>query len=222
MAIALTITGIFFSSASFMLGLCLLYYVRLFYQYRDEMIVIKRRGNIVIVYNVCVIVILLCGYPLSIILYWGWDLIPKDSTLFLVADICNDLVFAPWWYLAVLLMLFRYWLIYYDIQFSNCCLNLEWKQCIHHDLNTLKQEKWYINHRSTIGNTLFMLKRIVIFSSIITILTITTSYMYSFKYTSLQLWLFINGIVMVFVVISMLIIWNKMPSFNDNIYLYKE
>ena len=162
------------------------------------------------------------GYPVTLIIHWGWIIVPVETKLYLTLELLNDFLLTPTWYSSVLLMTYRYFIIYYDIQFATCCLNLEWKKIIHHDIETLKKDQWYIQHRKTLVYTRYMIPRIICISAIFSIIAITGSFLYSFYIIRVKVWIFVNIIVFGFTVISACVIRHKMPFFNDNIYLYKE
>eukprot|EP01084_Bolivina_argentea_P052165 95839_1 len=96
---------------------------------------------------------------ISILLDWNGEFLFDNQ--FLALHITADFIYVPSYYLTSFFVILRIWLIYYDIQFSVSCFNLEWKQCIKNNINTFKKEKWYIEHRSTVGNASFMIKIVI-------------------------------------------------------------
>lgn len=214
--------GLVYICVCWFLGCLLIYYGVKFYKVRDEMIVVKRRGNLVIAYNICSIVLLMAGYPLNILLYWCKGcLIPTDSFYFYVLAIAAELMFTPWFFFSGVLKVFRYFMIYYDIHLSRSWQNLKWTICINSDIASLKKQNFWVHHRRTIGNVPYMIKRIIFIMTIISGGAIATTLLYLFHVTDLQIWFFINSAVMIPTVASVVLIWKKCPYFNDNIFLYK-
>ena len=223
------LTGATLWTGSWLQGIILTYYLCKFWKLRKETVYIKRRGHIATAYTISIIIVFIFGYPLRYLLHWEWKepLVPHWSIPYTILTILNDLMFAPFYYSSTFLTILRYWLIYYDIKFSTSCLNLEWKQCIKSDIdstdhNETKMEKWCIEHRKNYGNQSFLLKRIMIISSIISILSMTFAWIYEFGVTTLELWLVLN--IPIYLICGSLILYisKKMPEFNDKIYLHKE
>merc|ERR1719295_377770 len=187
------------------------------------MIVVKRRGNLVIAYNICSIVLLIVGYPLTIVLYWcrGY-IIPVDSTLFIALAVAAELMFTPWFFFSGVLKVFRYFMIYYDLGLAGAMQNLKWTRWINSNIEALKEQNFFVRHRRTIGNVSYMIKRIIFIFSVLSCGAMTSSMLYLFHVTDLQIWFFINSAVMIPTVASVVLIWKKCPYFNDNIFLYKE
>ena len=63
--------------------------------------------------------------------------------------------------------------MYYDIHFANAVINVQWIQTINSQKETVKKEEYYITHRSTIGNQLYILKRAMVLASVISSTSIT-------------------------------------------------
>ena len=220
------VTGILLLILSWSFGLLLTYYLYKFYELRDKIIYIKRRGDIVIAYTLCMIVCFIFGWPFIFIVHWDWNLVHphKDNVSYVILSVLNDLLFNPFFNFTVFLTLIRYWLIYYDIKFSKCNLNLEWKQCISSNIKVLSKEKWYIQHRSDYGNQSWLLKRLLIVPIISSLTTMTLALCWDFGILNQQLWHWPN--LFVFITTMILILWLSRKLFNakfdDNIHLYKE
>eukprot|EP01083_Nonionella_stella_P041537 112564_1 len=201
---------------SFSFAICLIYYGYKFLQLRNEIIVIKRRGDIVIAYTFCAIIILLFGCPLR----FSWIVLTNRTSTFL--KILSDLTYNPFLYFTVSLTVLRYWILYYDIKFSNCCHEIQWKRCIHSDITVLKQEQWYIKHRKDLGNASFMTIRATIITATVSLSSLAMIFMYDLGIDIPPIWHLLSvtwGLSMVAVLIITTI---KMPKHNDRIYLYKE
>ena len=120
-------------------------------------------------------------------------------------------------------------LIYYDIQFLNSSKNLEWKKYITTAHKTLQKDNWYIQHRNNLGNESFHIKLIsiivVIFGTIQMILKLLKK-----NYTQNQSFAQLMGYCAAVMdicfylgpMIISVIIFVKLPSFHDTIYIYKE
>lgn len=217
------ITGIVLCTISIFLGCTLAYYTYKFYGWKDQIIYYKRRGDIVITYSICCNILLFIGYPLIFLIEFESFLLPQENTSsYLFLTTVNDLCFNPFYYIVLFLSLARYWLIFYDIQFSNSCSNLEWKQCINADIELLSSEKWYVQHRRNYGNAKYILKRTYLIASFISAISLTFVYIYEFGLTDWRFWHGLNGGLLALFVIFMYGLNRKLPKFNDNIYLKKE
>eukprot|EP01084_Bolivina_argentea_P157103 273778_1 len=138
MNVTVIVLGILLLVSSCSCGFILIYYWSKFNQWKNDMVFRKRRGNIVKIYTFCSIVILLVGQPLTILLHFNWKLITKsESAPYMVLEVLNDLLYSPFYYFGTGFSLLRYWLIYFDIQFASSCLNVEWKQIINKNIETL-------------------------------------------------------------------------------------
>ena len=217
------ITGIILCIISILLGVILTYYTYKFYGWKDQIIYYKRRGNIVIYYSICCNILLFIGYPFIFLIEFESHLLPsKNTSSHTFLTTVNDLCFNPFYYFVLFLCLARYWLIFYDIQFSNSCSNLEWKQCINADIELLISEKWYVQHRRKYGNAKYILKRTYLIASLISMISLTFVYIYEFGLTDWRFWHGLNGGLFASFVVFMFCLNRKMPRFNDNIYLKKE
>eukprot|EP01084_Bolivina_argentea_P072479 131602_1 len=222
MNVTIIVLGIMLMILSFSCGIVLIYYWSKFNEWKHDIAFRKRRGNIVKIYTFCSIAILLIGEPLMLLLHFNWKLISKsDSTPYMFLEVLNDLLYLPFFYFGTGFSLLRYWLIYFDIQFVSSCLNIEWKQIINKNIETL-QEQWYIYYRNTIGNQSYMSRRVAIVCTIVSISSLTFNYIYVFQITATKLWIALNAIFFVTLVSSVVIIFCRMPPFKDTIFLYKE
>eukprot|EP01084_Bolivina_argentea_P249986 418663_1 len=224
MSVADSVTALILLILSLLYGICLMYYGYKFYQLRNEMIYIKRRGNIVTITAIASIIVQLFGYPLTLFLHWETPLKsnPK-SVFFLVMDFVNDCLYSAPYYFGAFMILFRYWMIYYDIQFSYSCLNFAWKKCINNNIETLYKEMWYIEHRGTFGNESFMIKFVITIWIIFTMFLFTSAILLSLAIVKSDIIGHILSIVVFAIMfITLIKLWRKMPYFNDNIYLYRE
>eukprot|EP01083_Nonionella_stella_P093849 263191_1 len=228
-----TISGFSVIAMSWLFGLISIYCLHLFYGLKFntayEMIFVKRRGNLVIAYTLCSIFVLLIGYPSGLFLHWDLDFLApitgdnRCATYILLEMI--HLIDIFMYYLGATLTLLRYWMIYYDIQFSNGLLNLEWKQCISKSKAALHKDKWYIQHRNTLGNVSYVTQKAVIVIACIALFSMAMHASYTlFEIDSIHMDLtpFISPTLNLTLFVILIIIWHKMPFFDDKIYLYKE
>ena len=117
------------SAVSWVLAVILTCSLYQFYSYKLEMVIIKRRGDIVIKATICAIICFAITFPYGILVYVLLDekiITQDDNPLHLAIILADDLVYIPY-HLGVFLILLRYWLMYYDIQSSKSCLNLQWQ-----------------------------------------------------------------------------------------------
>eukprot|EP01084_Bolivina_argentea_P307991 532439_1 len=218
-----TSLGIIIITILWIYGFILLYSWYRFYKVRDNMLVIKRRGWLVIYGVPCVIVLFLIGAPLTDFLYWKWDTPPNiNPTVALIGDIMNDLLHTPFRYFGAYIIALRYWLIYYDVQFSNSSSNLEWKQYITSSLQYLCEEKWWVDHRKDYGNETYLLPRVFFVTILLSIIQILFSFLYSPIGILFPIYGYVNLIIMLVPVIWIIYLMKKFPESNDTIYAYKE
>ena len=180
----------------------------------------KRRGNIVIQYTTCAIIVLI-GYPSSILFESEMISTNSSSLLYTIVDTVEDILFSPF-YITLILILVRYWLIYYDLQFSNSCLNLEWKETITTCLILLRKDRWWVSHRGTLGNATYIIKRVVFLSVILTGCLLSTVYLYQFKVINIDIYQMVSIVLFMTEFIVLVLLYYKTPTFEDNIYLCKE
>ena len=212
-------------------GLCLLsclsaivltYYWSEFFNRRKETVIIKRRGGLVSAYTICVIMLLLFEYPLWTLLYWGLITTDEQSKLYISCDVLQDLLLWPFYYYASLLVMLRYWLIYYDLHLSHSYLNLEWKKYISSDITILKCDKWFVAHRGTLGNATYMVPRMTIFFTFWTCCTLGTEFLHKFGFINFRVSLIFIAVLFIFNPIFVILLPRKFPSFTDNLYLRQE
>ena len=224
------ISGISLIIISVLFGLCLIFYTRKFHSRHNETIYIKRRGNIVIIYSIFSIILLLLGIPFVILIKWSWNsssassplLFNEKSTTYLILDCLNDFLYVPPFQLQAFIILCRYWMIYYDIQFTASCRQLEWKKCITNNIKSLRAEQWYIENRSKYGNASYALKRAILSALIASFLTMVFTWLRTFGVTDLPIYYVFSIFVFLSLLIAFIVLWRKMPPSNDIIYLYKE
>eukprot|EP01083_Nonionella_stella_P155496 502394_1 len=227
----ITLSGLTIIGFSWLFGILCTYSLYRFYELKRnnayEMIFIKRRGNLVVTYTKCGIFILLIGYPSGMLLHWGFDFMTPITTdtrcaTYIILEMIH-LIDIFIFYLGATLILLRWWMIYYDIQFSIGGLNLEWKQCITKSKAALHNDKWYIQHRNTLGNASYMRKKaVIVIASIALFSTVMHALFTLFEIVDLDLAPFISPILVLIQFIILIIIWHKMPFFDDKIHLYKE
>eukprot|EP01083_Nonionella_stella_P078728 215602_1 len=227
----ITISGLSIIALSWLFGIISAYCLYQFYQLQSsrrqsvqEMTFIKRRANLVVAFSLCSIYVLLIGYPSGMLVHWGFEFMSTDnrSTTYIILDMLH-LIDIFIYYLAAVFILLRYWMIYYDIQFSKCCLNLEWKHCISKSKEALHKDKWHIQHRNTLGNVSFMTRIAIVGISCVSLLSMALHASYTlFGLYHVDLAPFISSAVVLTGFVGLIIIWHKMPFFVDKIYLYKE
>ena len=230
MSTASTVCGIFLTIISLTFAIHLTYYGLKFYQRRHDLVMIKRRGDLVIKIVFLAVIVLAIGTPLLFHLHWPKQISsiapnPK-STGFLVADLLNDLLFTAPGLLCIYLLFLRYWLMYYDIQFSNSCSNLKWKTCIcqkseSEDLS-IQRDKWFIAHKKNLGNGSFMYKVTLTIAIIVILINIIWSTLYLFEIVGNSYYVLLNILILICMLITIIVLRKRITFFDDNIYLYKE
>ena len=220
---ASVLVGLTLFVLSWIFASLLAYFLHKFYKIKDEIVIIKRRGNIVIKYTICAMIVFLISTPYQLIVSWDWSIgTQTHPILHTIALLFDDLVFIPY-YVAALLSLLRYWLIYYDIQFSKSCLNLQWKSCINSNFDTLKSDKWFSKHRNNYGNQSFMIKRTTIICAVFCSIIIPTGWLYDFRVITIYLFPIVIVSLFSFILLALIFLSRKMPrDFQDNIHLRKE
>ena len=129
---AALLTMVMLSALSWVLASFLLYSLYQFQTLKNGMIIIKRRGDIVIKAATCAIISFTFSYPYTIVIYVlsEEDIMAQNhNELSQAVILADDVVWIPY-YIGLFLILLRYWFMYYDIQSSKSCLNLQWKVCI--------------------------------------------------------------------------------------------
>ena len=217
------IIGICLTVQSIMLGLISTYYLNEFYKRKDEMWMIKRRGNIVTAYTICAIALLLVVYPFNVLVHSQTITNDKDSTLWMILNVIGECILTPFFYSAVALILARYWLIYYDFRFTDSWLNLKWKECISSSMTVLSEDKWYISHRSTYGNASWIIKKFIKISGFMVFGSFMALSLQISDIINIQLWHEFNVIVFATILsVLIMVVCKWQPTFSDSIYLYKE
>ena len=90
------VTHITVSSVSVILGFFAMYHLLEFYKMRHDTMMTKRKGNIVIAYTICAIIVLLFGYPLNI-LFDAKLIATNESRIYYKAmKILDDLFLMPY------------------------------------------------------------------------------------------------------------------------------
>jgi len=125
----------------------------LFYRYRFISVIVKRHVHMTLV-------ILLCSLSHFCI----------DRVLWMVA-ICNlhasqffttasSVVFPIIFYGLMFSLLCRFWMLRYDIEFVNAQCDNKWRAVINADY--IDEHNWFIQHRSTFGNTSYVASRLLV------------------------------------------------------------
>ena len=222
MIFTINIFGVFLCLLSVILAAILAYYWCQFYNLKQQQVYIKRRGDIVTAYTICAIITLLFVYPSLILTYWEIVPIDKNGTFYLILNSDIDVLIIPFYYAATFLLVIRLWLVYYDVGFANASLNVSWKACISSDIATLKKERWYMKHKSTLGNISYITYRFIIIYIIWTTCTMIAVYVYTFGVTQLRIGGAFASILYLGAVIFIMILPRKIPDFSDNFYVCKE
>ena len=90
------VIGVILCTSSLIFGSILTYFLYQFHQLKNEMVIIKRRGDIVIKSTICAIICFFLSYPYTIILIWEWNIISTNNqTLYITAMIIQRLVYIP-------------------------------------------------------------------------------------------------------------------------------
>ena len=214
--------AIFLAASSLILGILLAYYLKKFHKLRKEVVIIKRRGRIVIAYTICAIIILSVIYPFIVLLHSQNIVSDKESNTFKSLNFTADLILTPFYYVALSLILVRFWLIYYDFCFSHSCFNLKWKECISSSMADLNEDRWFVLHRGDYGNANYIIKRVIILCLCMVCGSLSTMYLFRFGIINIKLWHGFNAIMFGIILCVLLTLKRDWPTIGDSIYLFPE
>eukprot|EP01084_Bolivina_argentea_P159938 278566_1 len=186
-----------------------------YYKYRNHIIISKRYPIVTLCFCAISVISLCIEQSLYRILWTTSNDYNKFSDvspiLLTTSIIISGLVhiIVPW------LICLRFWLIYYNIEWTKSTINKKWK--IH--LNYLDIDKdWFLSNKSTFGNAKYLIKRVSIVALCLSILTIIIKLISSPFIINKLIQLITNIVPLLF----MLIIGCKMKKFNDYFYIIKE
>lgn len=119
-----------------------------------------------------------------------------------------------------LALLWRYFSIYFDINFVHCLRSSEWKSIIS---TKFKQENWFLAHKETIGNISWQFKKFLICWLFISIFAIIICNLYQFNIYSETFASILHGIIIFLYAPILIFIYHKIPNIqNDIFYIKKE
>eukprot|EP01084_Bolivina_argentea_P045914 84509_1 len=188
-----------------------------YYRCRHHIVISKRYPTLTILFCIVAVMMLCIEQVLYRIIftfsndYDNFSDIPP--VLFHITIIFSTLLQTPipW------LMATRFWLIYYNVQWTKSTLNKQWK--IH--LNYLEiDQNWFLSHKSTVGNAKYLTLRVLI---IVFCLSIFSIFIRAASIAEGS----INGAFSLFIsaflpFLFMIIISCKMRKFTDYFYIIKE
>jgi len=119
--------------------------------------------------------------------------------------------------------LWRFWLIYYDMNWMVLSLSVEWRRLINpHSRTSLSYEpSWFLDHKHSFGNRRWVGQRIAVFVVLISVITITVRYLFDFterEPIGEAIYLFFYFVPFV----GLGVLRCKLPDFKDSIYIQQE
>ncbi len=127
--------------------------------------------------------------------------------------IINNLTGQPMGWLVMI----RYWLIHYNVQWTKVTLASKWK--IHLNQSEVNRN-WYLRHRSTFGNVSYVLKRVMIIVFVIVIINLI--YLFLVNIDEFDPWIIIGALFNITPLISVFVLYFKIRKFDDNFYIITE
>ena len=179
-----------------------------FRQEKDDIVIMKRHPKLVILLNYVAVLLLLTELPISFIN----NLSPFNLEIYLNNNLIATSSFLRYGFIYILSC--RFWLIFYDLNYSKALQNQQWKHYIDPDLD--KNNIIWIKSHHIFGNIKYIGPTfIVIYVSIITI-TIINNLLYI---VNMQYLVFIfYGIPIIFC----FTLWWIIPQFIDNFFIRNE
>ena len=217
------ILGFLLIGLSLSCGIVIGHYGAECYRMRDEMSMVKRHGNIVLLMIPLAMFNLIIGYPFSIFTNFEWPLAPiRGSETRMVMEIINDFLWNPPGYTFMLLTITRLWLMFYEIQFSNSVSNFKWKQMITSNMKKLRSEQWFIARRHDLGNKRYLMKWAFIISAVAATITIMFSYFSLFDVIEFRAYRVVSGVIFISATVLIVIMYWKIPHFYDHFFIHRE
>eukprot|EP01084_Bolivina_argentea_P038968 72022_1 len=123
-----------------------IYNLYLYHKFRDKMELNKRHHTTVI----CLVVFILIFWTIerTIGLIWSSEIFGKSFLL----TIIHYLIFSFTIYGILWSLVYRYWLVYYDIRFAISTSHSKWKQILNPKHN---ETEWFIVNKQTFGNKIW-------------------------------------------------------------------
>ena len=204
-------------------GCVLGYYGIQFYRLRYEMVMIKRYCDIVVILILLAMFALFIGFPFTIFVDFSWSLAPEEgSKKYLIMGIVNDWLWNPSMFFSLFLGMLRLWLLFYDIEFSSSMSNVKWKQIITTNMTTLRRDQWFIAHRKGLGNKRYLMKWAIGCAAVISVATITNSYLEHWGYTDIRGYVWVAAVLYVLALLIILVLFLDMPHFDDIFCVHRE
>ena len=210
-------------AVSLFCGCVLGYYGIQFYRLRYEMVMIKRYGDIVVILILLAMFALLIGFPFSIFTNFSWSFAPAEGTRkYLIMEVINDLLWNPSMFFSLFLGMLRLWLLFYDIEFSSSISNVKWKQIITTNITKLRRDQWFIAHRKGLGNKHYLMKWAIGCAAVITVCTITSSYLVLWGRTEIRAYVYVTAVVYLTALLFVAILFFEMPHWEDMFCVHRE
>ena len=132
----------------------------------NRLYVVKRHRLLVLIalvaINLCQLIYVPVYLVLHIIAYSNKSESDGKEYLSFASDVDFygvNIVLVPCWYLYILVMSFRLWLLYFDMEFTQYNLEKEWLHVIDPSLKTKKETNYFASHQFTTGSSKYLLLR---------------------------------------------------------------
>eukprot|EP01083_Nonionella_stella_P189749 702370_1 len=189
------------------------------HQHRNETFMKKRSLRIVYGLNIAFIAMMI-SYPLVPIIFFN---APHS-----LSSLAFLLVFLTWWVLLLLLNV-RNWLIYFKSHWTYYTVQLQWQKIINPNITNSKYH-WFIDNHKKYGNVSNILKRFVLFHLIGFFISMTGAFFRFNTYTASGNSSIISLLGIPLIIISLLIpivfysiILYKSPTFaSSHVYIHWE
>ena len=116
------------------------------------------------------------------------------------------------------LMVLRFWLMFFDVQWTIATLDKEWTVFL--DPNVAKKN-WYFSNLETYGNWQWLLPRLILFYLISISISITMNVCILLQYINIGFYA-INMLLILIPIVINIVIYTKTPTFYDHYYMRDE
>lgn len=143
-----------------------------------------------------------------------------SSSTYIILKICFSVLNTICFHGILYLMFLRFWLMYFDVQYTISTLDKEW--VIHLDPNISKKD-WYFNNIEKYGNYKWLIPRLSILYFISISISITINVLILHKNNIIPYYFYIINIILNLIPILInMYIYTKTPTFYDHYYMRDE
>ena len=205
---------------------CCWYFSRQFYKHRRNMVIHKRYPKLTMIWCILSILSITITRPLYLFTYTICDdpqnfnldcnYIQNQNFIFMMHYIHTFFFYLT--HFAGWVLLLRYWLIYFNVNWTKATLSKTWK--IH--LNHLEIAKnWYLSHKSTFGNSKYCLKRMTIVYLIVAAIMVCLM-IFALESDGPSINAIAGLLFNIAPLVIMCILVYKIRAFGDNFYIVQE